>query len=172
MKRRIIVIVVAVLMVLAYQNLLVKSENFSHEDLIKVRSQTKMIYKRDLEGKVLAFWHDISLGVDYFKPGLGKWTWVYGGSHSGNYDKLSAQYLPKKLLKDLSLVYGYVVDDKIQTIKVKSDVSSHTAEIIEEDGIRFYFVVLDKDFDFLTVEAYDDDLFYKVDIDNTWLLEQ
>lgn len=187
MKKRLIIIVVAVMAMLIYQNFMPEANDFSNEDLLKVRASETVEHVETLEDGILVFWNNGEpsqkdrinyhfVAVDYFKPSFMNWQWVNGGMHSGKYeDGISNQYIPKKALKKFSLNFGVVVDSSIVEIRLtdKASGNRYLATLLELEDETVWYIVVSEDTVISTIECFDDggDIIHTVMSDNSWLSE-
>ena len=189
MKRRLIVIVVAVMAILIYQKFMPEPNDFTSEDLLKVRASETIEHVESLEDGVLVFWDNgeqsqkdrinyYSVAVDYFKPSFMNWQWVNGGMHGGDYEEgISIQYIPKKALKKFSLNFGVVVvvDSSIEEIRLTDQASGnkYSATLIDLEDETVWYVVVPDDTVVSTIECFDvgGNIVYTMMSDNSWLFE-
>lgn len=168
MKKRIVILVVAIVLIMVYNQLSSDVSDFSYEDLRKIRPMGHIVSIENYNDNALVFWGD--LGCDYFKPTPFGFKWVYGGTHSGDYDDVSSQYLPKAHLKDFAIVFGRIYNPNIDTIKLTYDQNSITAEIIETEEMILWYVILEKEQFIFDIECYNQDVLIKTKtIDESWM---
>lgn len=187
MKRRFIVIVVAVMAILIYQNFMPEPSEFTNEDLLKVRASEGVYHVESLEDGVLVFWDNgeptqkdrtdyHSVAVDYFKPSFMSWQWINGGMHGGDYeDGISNQYIPQKALKKFSLNFGVVVDSDIDKVRLTDQATGnkYSATLIELEDETVWYIVVPEDTLVGTIECFDKEgqLIYTLPSDNSWLFD-
>ncbi len=187
MKRRLIVIAVAVMAILIYQKFMPEPNDFSNEDLLKVRASETVEHVEPLEDGILVFWDNGEpsqkdrtnyhfVAVDYFKPSFMNWQWINGGMHGGDYEEgISIQYIPKKALKKFSLNFGVVVDSSIVEIRLteKASGNKYSATLIDLEDETVWYIVVPDDTVVSTIECFDvsGNIIYTLVSDNSWLFE-
>jgi len=166
MNRRIIIVLVAIVGVLLYNQSLPKVEDFDPSILRETRPVHRVLETPIYEDGVLVFSEDVGLAMDYYKPAIMSWDWVYGSEHSGDYDLISYQYIPKAGLKDMSMVFGRVVSKEVTHLIILHPDGSKRAEIQGD----IWYVILENEEPLLTLQVFSDDtLLETVEIDSSWL---
>ena len=172
MKRRLILILIAVVLVLGYKLILPKTDSFELSDLQEIRQTSDMLFTITIGDNILAFWDNDGIAVDYFKPSLFKWKWIHGASHSGDYEGFSSQYIPKVALKDRAIAFGFIEDVTIDTIKAYTDSGMSTADLKKIDDTMIWYVIFEKEETLVTLKAYsNEELLYERSLDNNWLID-
>lgn len=168
MKNRAIVLIIVVFLMVLYNQMSSTVEDFDLKALQKVRPAENILKIENYNDQVLVFWDD--LGLDYFKTSPFGFKWVYGGSHSGDYEFLSSQYLPKSGLRDFAIVFGEIHEAIIDDVKVQYEGNLLTAKIIETEDRRIWYVVIEEEVLFFDVIAYSDEIVkHKIQHDESWM---
>lgn len=184
MKRKIVIALVAVALILLYQKFQPEAEDFSGDDLMKVRGSHAIEYILSDQDGLLVFWDTgdsdnkgdgfYSVAVDYFKPGFNQWNLVNGGMHSGDYDRgITYQYIPKHAFKKFALAFGVVVDPGIEAIQVETNDSNYVANMVKLPNKTIWFVKHFKNIEIGKITCYNtlEEIVYELEIDNEWLFE-